>query len=301
VSVLLETRGLRKTFGGVHAIGNMLVIIASEGSRTNLVDISDPASPRPIPGGTFVLTDGTFDRFGRPTLMTAYFGHVNGNRTYYARHVLGGGLIVYDISDPTAPTFEGSWLAPPIANGGYVFLKEDVAFVGLSDYGAALDVSDPSSPEMIARFEMTGDLDTVTPIGNVAVVSVDDDSVPDQASHVQPFRTEVDSRAPVANMVVPRDGETGVALSSRVGLTFDEFVEQGTVWRGSFRVQEVGSDRPLEGHYSGQEGVVSFWPARPLEPDTEYEVVVPAGGVTDYVGNPVETPFRSTFRTVACE
>jgi hypothetical protein len=83
-------------------------------------------------------------------------------------------------------------------------------------------------------------------------------------------------------------------------VTFDEFVELGTVWRGSMRVQRVGSDRPLEGEYSGQEGVVNFWPARPLDPDTEYEVVIPAGGVTDVSGNAVTAAFRSTFRTVAC-
>jgi hypothetical protein len=231
----------------------------------------------------------------------AYFGHVNGNRAYYARSILGGGLIVYDLTDPTAPAFLGSWAAPPIANGGYVFIQHEQAFLGLSNYGAIVDVSDPAAPEMAHRIDMTGDLDTVVPIGNVAVVSVDDDAVPDQASSIQPWQTEPDGRAPAVNMVVPRDGATDVALSARVGVTFDEFVDVATVWRGSFRVQLLGSDTPLEGHFSGQEGIVNFWPVRPLAPDTEYEVVVPAGGVTDYSGNAVESAHRSTFRTVACD
>ena len=40
--------------------------------------------------------------------------------------------------------------------------------------------------------------------------------------------------------------------------------------------------------------------AEPLEPDTEYEVVIPVGGVTDVSGNAVTAAFRSTFRTVDC-
>ena len=102
-------------------------------------------------------------------------------------------------------------------------------------------------------------------------------------------------------MVVPRDGATRVPLSARVGITIDEPFELATVWRGSFRVQRMGSDAPLEGRYSGQEGVVNFWPTEPLEPGATYEVVVPAGGVTDVSGNPIATAFRSTFTTVACE
>jgi hypothetical protein len=64
-------------------------------------------------------------------------------------------------------------------------------------------------------------------------------------------------------------------------------------------VREVGATAPLEGHDSGQEGIVNFWPARPLRPGATYEVLVPAGGGRDYVGNPVSTASRSTFRTVA--
>ena len=73
-------------------------------------------------------------------MQAAYTGHINGNRVYYARHVLGGGLISYDITDPSAPRFLSNYLHPGRANGGYVFLKEDVAFVGLSNLGMAFDL-----------------------------------------------------------------------------------------------------------------------------------------------------------------
>ncbi len=285
--------------GGVHAIGNMLVMISSEGSRTTLLDIGDPARPRPIPGGSFLIRDADEGAANR-RVQLGYTGHVSGNRMFYARHVLGGGLISYDITDPSSPRFLFSYLHPGRANGGYVFIKEDIAFLGLSNLGVALDVSNPRMATPVTTFNFTGDLDTISPIGNVAVVSVDDDAVTHQATGVFPFRADPDRSAPRVNMVVPRDNATAQPLSTRVGMTFNEFVELQTVWRGSFIVREVGTTAPVEGHYSGQEGVVNFWPARPLKPDTQYEVLVPAGGVRDYSGNAVTTPFRSTFRTVAC-
>ena len=292
--------------GGVHAIGTLLAIFPSEGSRTAFVDISDPGAPRPIPGGTFLLNDGTTDRLG-PTLRAAYFAHINGGRAYYARHVIGGGLIVFDIADPSAPSFLGSWESPDrFANGGYVFVMEDEAFVGLSAFGEIIDIADPSAPDRVARLDMVGDVDTLTPVGNVIVASVDDDAVSGEASLVYPWKRAPDTRAPVVNMVVPRDGAEPVALGARVGLTVDEPVELATVHRGSFYVRPIDEageplGPPLEGQYSGQEGVLNFWPAAPLAPATTYEVVVPAGGLTDVSGNATAAPFRSTFRTAACE
>jgi hypothetical protein len=165
----------------------------------------------------------------------------------------------------------------------------------------ALDVRDPSAPALLARFDHTGDVDTVTPFGNVALVSVDDDAVPGQASVVMPFRREVDTTPPEVNMVVPDDGTSELALSTRIGLTFTEFVEMASVWRGSIVVREVESGRVVEGWLSGQEGVVSFWPRHALRPSTAYEVLVPAGGVTDLNGNAITAAHRSTFTTVACE
>jgi len=286
--------------GGVHAIGNLLVILPSEGTRTALADISLPGAPRPIPGGTWTTHDGTVDRFGRPQLRGAYFAHVNGDRIYYARHFLGGGLIVYDIADVTDPHFLGYREAPNPANGGYVYVKEGEAFVGLSNFGEVMNVEDPTEPTRSARVEMTGDLDTLVPVGNVIVASVDDDAVSGEATNIYPWKLEPDARAPLVNMVVPRDGSEGVALSSRIGVTLDEPFDLQSVHAGSFYVRPVAGGPPIAGWYSGQESVLNFWPERPLEPDTEYEVVLPAGGVVDGTGNPLGETFRSTFRTEPC-
>jgi hypothetical protein len=285
--------------GQVIVVGNHLYAFSSEGSVAAVVDVRDPANPRPFPGGVYTITDGSEDRLGRPTPLPAYFGHVSGGYTFHPRIGLGGGLAIFDVRDPTNPTFVGDFDAPD-GDGGYVYLKEGLAFVGLSDFGAIVDVRDPTAPRMERRLELTGDLDTVTPFGNVAVVSVDDDAVDGQASAVVPFRTDVDTSGPAVNMAVPAHGATDQALTSRVGLTFDEFVSMSSVWRGSVFLRERDTGRRVEAHLSGQEGVVSLWPVHPLRPSTTYEVVVPAGGVTDLNGNPTASAFTSTFTTVSC-
>ncbi len=293
--------------GGVHAIGTTLVVFASEGSRTQLFDISNPTDPRPIPGGSWTLTDGSTDRLGRPITRSAYFAHTNGGRAYYARHFLGGGLIIYDLRDPRAPRFLGAWTSPDMgANGGYVFVKGDEAFVGMSRFGEVIDISDATNPSRIARIDMTGDLDMMVPVGNVLVASVDDDAVPGEASLVYPWKAEPDVQPPQVNFVVPRDGEEDVALGARVGVTFDEYVEVQTLHPGSFYLRPIDDagaplGPPVRALYSGQEGIYNLTPTQSLQPGTRYEVVVPAEGVRDWSGNPTSDTFRSTFRTASCE
>ncbi len=240
-------------------------------------------------------------------IRASYFSHLNGNLAFYARHVIGGGLIIYDVSDLSYPRLAGSYLSEhPFANGGYVFIKKDQAFVGLSGVGEVIDISDPSSPALLGQVEMTGDLDTMVPIGNVIVASVDDDAIPGEASNVYPWELEPDADGPAVSMVVPRDGSDRVALGARVGVTFDEPIDLASVFEGSFQLFELDASGdpvggPLPGLYSGQEGAVNFAPAGPLKPGTSYRLVVPAGGVIDASGNPTPAAFEATFTTTSCE
>jgi hypothetical protein len=289
----------RLRVGGVHAIGNLLVVIATEGGRTTLYDISDPIVPRPIPGGTWTIVNGDVDRRGRPLARLAYMGHVNGNRVGYARKDLGGGFISYDISDWTAPTLLQTWTAPDRGSGGYVFFRDDTAFVGESEYASELDLSG-DAPVETRRYDIPGDVDFITPIGNVAYVAVDDDAIDGQATAAMPQGLAPNTIPPEVNMVVPRDGATNVALLSRIGLTLTDFVDMASVHAGSFFVREVGTSAPLAGTYSTQEGALNFTPAELLAPGTEYEIVVPAGGLLDAGGTPIATAFRATFTTVPC-
>jgi hypothetical protein len=284
--------------GNVHALGNLLVVMGSENTRVALYDISLPDAPRPHPGGGFQVIAG-YTSGGRPRLSTNYFGMLGGGYTYHARNGIGSGLAIFDVRDFNAPRFAGAIDAPDSA-GGYVFLHEGLAFVGLSSYGMVYDVRDPADIRPVGRFDFPGDLDTITPLGNVAMVSVDDDAEGGVATGIFPWQREPDRRGPRVTWTVPQDGADMQSLLTRVGLTFDEFVAMESVWHGSVQVREVGAAAPLDGWYSGQEGQVNFWPAAPLRPGTTYEIVVPVGGVHDVSGNPITEPFRATFTTARC-
>lgn len=279
--------------GQVKVIGNLLAVTSAEGTRSVLLDISDPAHPQPIPGGDFL----TLDTDGNP--REAYFANMGDGRLYYARKEGGGGLFVYDIHDPSNPTKIGDYQSD--GNGGYVFVKGDHAFTGESNFAVMYDISDIGDIQEVARMDLEGDLDTATPIGNVVVLSVDDKAVVDQGTAVAPFAEMPDAEPPVVTWVWPADGATHLPLTSRIGVSFDEFVDARSAWAGSVRVYEQGSDPALtrvDGHISTQERIVNFWPVEPLKPGTTYVFEVTAGGVVDFNGNAIAETFTSTFTTV---
>lgn len=280
--------------GQIHAVGNLLIVTEAGGPRTALLDISDPADPQPIPGGDFIIED--FE--GKP--RSAYFSNIANGYVWYARKDKGGGLIVYDITDPTTPTRAGGYRSD--GDGGYVFIKDELAFVGESNFGAVYDISDLDAIHEVSRVLLKGDLDTLVPIGNVMILSVDDKAHANEGSAVAPFALEPDIRAPRVTWVWPPEGATDLALTTRVGMTFSEMVDVKSAWEGSVRLYEAGTApeyAKVEGVVSAQENVVNFWPLSPLKPGTTYTLEVPEGGVADYNGNPIAEPFTMSFTTAS--
>lgn len=278
--------------GQLQVIGNLLVVSAAEGPRTVLLDVSVPDFPQPIAGGDFEIVDS------EGMTREGYFANMEGSLVWYAVKNGNGGLLAYDIADPSAPTYAGHYDSG--GNGGYVFVKDDVAFVGESTFAGLYDVSDPGAIVPMKTLMLPGDLDTITPIGNVAVLAVDDESEPDQASAVVPWTSEVDVVAPRVTWSVPADGAQNLAVTSRIGVTFSEFVDPRSAWEGSVRLYRTGDDGepiPVLGTISAQETIVSFCPKEALLPGTEYTFEIPAGGVVDHNGNAVEEPMVLTFTT----
>jgi hypothetical protein len=277
--------------GQVQAIGNLLIVTSAEGARTVLLDISDPEHPQ-------ILSDFlAMDETGTP--REAYFTNFASGFVFYARKSMGGGLVVYDVRDPLNPTFAGS-IATSDGNGGYVFLHENYAFVGETHFAAMYDISDLGAITEVARMDLEGDLDTVTPIGNVAVLSVDDGAVEDQASSVIPYAAAPDANAPVVGWTWPTDGMEGLRTTSRVGIAFNEAVDVLSAFEGSVRLYRSGGT-PDEGRVpavvSAQEAIVNVHPRCPLEPNTDYTLEVMAGGIVDFSGNAVAETTTITFRT----
>jgi len=275
--------------GQVQVIGNLLVATAAEGPRTVLLDVSNPIDPQPIGGGDFLARDEE----GEP--REAYFTNLVNGYVWYARKSSGAGLMIYDVRDPTRPTFVGAVRSD--GGGGYVFVKDDHAFEGAGSIGYAYDVSDPSSPSEVATFELTGDLDTVTPIGNFVVASVDAEAAPDRGSVVIPFETARDVQGPRVTWTFPADGAADLALTSRFGVGFSEMVDSKSAFEGSVRLYETESGARVAGTVSAQETLVSFHPFCPLSPGTSYTLEIVAGGVVDFVGNAVAETTTYTFTT----
>lgn len=278
--------------GQVQVIGNLLVATAAEGARTALMDVSDPGNLVPIPGGDFLGVDEN----GEP--KEAYFTNTSGGYVWYARKQGGGGPMVMDIRDPSNPVYAGSLRTE--GNGGYIAIHEDYAFIGESNFAQIYNISDLSNITIEARLDLEGDLDTMYPIGHLAVLSVDDKAVFNQATSIAPWRTEPDSNPPVVNFAWPPDGATDLALTSRFGVTFNEMVDITSAWEGSVRLYITGTDPAMtrvDGTISVGEAIVNFWPDEPLLPSTSYTLEIPAGGIEDFAGNAIEEPFTATFTT----
>ena len=275
--------------GQVQAVGNLLVITAAEGARTVLLDISDPEAPQPIPGGDFGVVDSTGEE------RDAYFTNLGGGYVWYARKESGGGVMVMDIHDPSAPRYAGDFRSD--GNGGYVFVHEGHAFVGESRYATVYDVSDLSSIVPVRTLNLVGDLDTAMPLGNVVLLSVDDEAEDDRGSAIAPWQAEPDTRAPTVTWTWPDDGATALAPTSRIGITFSEQIDALSAFEGSVRLYREGMEPDLgrvAGTVSAQESIVTFTPLCPLAPG-RYVLEIPAGGVRDYAGNPITEAFTATF------
>ncbi len=275
--------------GQVQAIGNLLVVTAAEGARVVLLDISDPLAPMPIGGGDFLAHDGEGE------VREAYFTNVANGLLFFARKDGGAGIIVYDIRDPSRPTFAGDLPMP--GGGGYVFVKDDLAFEGAGDSagGYVFDISDLSNIEVVGNVSLEGDLDTVTPIGNVAILSVDAGANDGQGSAVAPYALEPDTTPPFVTWAWPPP-DAVVAPTSRFGVTFNEFVDPKSAFEGSVRLYRTGEPETgrIPGTVSAQESIVNFHPFCALEPGS-YTLEVMAGGIVDFNGNPVVLPYAQTI------
>jgi hypothetical protein len=277
--------------GQVQVIGNLLVVTTAEGARTALLDVSDPADPQPIPGGDFLAREADG---GAP--REAYFTNLVGHHIYYARKEGGGGLMVYDIADPTAPTWAGAHVSD--GNGGYVFVHEGFAFTGESNFAAIYDVRDLSAISEVQRLSLTGDLDTMVPIGNVVILSVDDGADEDHGSAVAPWQLEPDATPPAVLWAWPPPDATDLPVTTRLGLSFSELVDPRSAFEGSVRVYREGmppDDGRVNGWVSAQETIVNFVPYVAFEPGATYVLELPAGGLADVNGNTIAEPFLMSF------
>jgi hypothetical protein len=183
---------------------------------------------------------------------------------------------------------------------GYLFLGHVRPNPGASK----IDVTDPTKMNIVSRIwgrmDLAGNDDQFTvAVGNLLVMS-DDQLAEGGGGYVGTVigihAAEPDTEPPSVDTILPRDGSTGQSPKGSIGISFTDNIEMATVDARSFIVRAVGGE-PLSGSYGVYMGVVNFDPDQDLASKTTYEVVLPADGVTDYVGNALAQEFKATFTT----
>ncbi|HJL18459.1 MAG TPA: Ig-like domain-containing protein [Sandaracinaceae bacterium LLY-WYZ-13_1] len=273
--------------GPLFALGDLLVVTTPK-NRAGIatVDLSEPRSP--------ALLDSVLPE------TDSYIGG------FYGRHAF---LLTpyrpYDVtSDPRDIRRLASVETPDseyVSFGdGHLFLGALRPNPGVIKYDLRADVT---APAMVQRVEgrthvlnglFTDDQFSI-PIGNLVVLS-DDES--DLGSILAVHDARRDTVPPAVAWTSPADGATGRALDAAIGLSFTDQIDLRSVTSETLIVRPVGGE-PLRGRVSHQQTLLSFAPTSPLAPDTTYEVVLPAGGVTDLVGNPIAEEHRLVFSTGA--
>ncbi len=108
-----------------------------------------------------------------------------------------------------------------------------------------------------------------------------------------------DTTAPRVTSTINTNGQTDVAINTKVGVTFSEGMDPLTLNEANFNLQETVTGIAVPGtvRYSGVTAL--FIPSSNLTPGTHYTVTVKggAGGVTDVAGNPMANDFSISWYT----
>jgi len=276
--------------GPVEAVGNVLVVMTpKESAGIATLDISNPTKPTRLAS------------FTSPTI--SYIG------MFYRRWAfLISPLRVWDVLSDPSNIGSGSSPLAQMNHGGaeymsfsdnYLFLGHVRAEISGTPGASKIKLSESGSMQLEStvwgrqdRNGLNDDQFTI-PFGNLLVLG--DDQAPYAGWVIAAHAKDPDTTPPEVDTVIPKNGST-VPTTSRIGVSFTDNIELATVNGASFIVRPVGG-APLSGKYGLRMGVVSFDPDEDLQPGTEYEVVLPAGGIADYVGNTLSSEWKSTFTT----
>ena len=259
--------------GSLHAIGNLLVASASQTQGVATFDISDPAHPVLL---SRVVTGGS-----------VYTSMVHGSRVYQCEQ--GSGIRVYDFSNPSNIQQVGFLDLP--ANPRYVNFKETQGFCVPGSN--QMFVFDATTLAVQNTYTLSGASDFVYPLGNMAITGGNGSQ--DRCSII-PIAQQPDTQGPAMQFVSPAVNAVSQNVLSRVGFIMSDQIDVTSLTQTSFIVRPLGGSA-IAGTYSTQMGMINFSPSAPLLNNTTYEVILPAGGIRDVVGNGLRTAFSMRFST----
>jgi hypothetical protein len=206
----------------------------------------------------------------------------------------------FDISDPTAINLEWREVVPGM--GDYAGFQNGFMFGGKINNGEWIKYDIKARKVVMQGIVPNKNTSRYCyPLGNMLWLGdAGKDGVNGTANESDLFAHQAnpDSIPPSVMFVSPANGQPRQALTSRVGIAFDEEIDNRTLTKENIEVRPAGG-AALDGVYGHTMGVVNFTPDKPLLANTTYEVVVKAGGVKDWTGNPIPREFGFRFATGA--
>lgn len=270
--------------GPLFAIGNLLVVTTPKGNAgIATLDISQPTVP--------VLLDSY------TSSKKSYIGGFYGKNA-----TLINPLRVFDVtSDPQNINL---FYTDTIPKSEYVSFGDNHLFLGGLRGGTEgiykYNIQNFSDPHLVLRIpgrNTRWDDQFSCPVGNLLIIC-DDQKVNNQyvGGVIAVHQVEKDLEAPKVIYVNPINGAENQAPTTRIGISFSDWIEFSKVDVNSFIVRPVGGE-PIKGRWGSTYTTLNFDPEEELLPFTTYEVILTAGGITDLVGNELEETFISTFTT----
>ena len=258
--------------GQIFVLGNFMLSAANTGGHLATFDLGDPLNPK---------------------LIQTYAGHDAYSHNFAAGKIFGSGgrnaipkLYIYDVTHDGLIS-EYAALGDGLKNGGYGTYQDGYYFSGFSTSVAKFDVAGKRMVGKWKRAYLDRDYDFAVVLGNLVFAGEDHYG----SSPLIVHQTAPDQQGPAVEWVHPPDGATDQPTTTRVGLSFSDSIDFGSVNSATFIVRPVNGE-PLSGKYSTQLNNANFFPDQPLLEDYPYEIIVE--GVLDYVGNPAPR-FTSRF------
>jgi WD40 repeat protein len=291
--------GQTGVIGHPFLLGDLLIYAADQ-SRTGVAtyDVSaymdgDPGNDPPSPPILDVLTTGGPGGYwpelwaGDGRLYVVFPYNTNGN-----------GIRVVELTDPTNLQLVAD-VPLPGAQAMYMQFQDEYGFTGdhKIDMRSLTSVLDLNGANVTRTHGGGVGVDTsqfALPIGNLLVTGGVGE---DEGMAIWAHQAAPDTRGPAVTWHVPQAGRTNYPVEAPISLILHETLDTTTIVNGTtFLVRPLGGN-PIAGVTTFSfNDILTFVPNAPLAANTTYEVVLPAGGIRDAVGNGIEG-YSFTFST----
>ena len=281
----IPTRNWRNIkVGPVFPLGNLMAFGApKDANGVAMLDISNPGSP---------VTLDTQNCATSKTYITWFYG-----RWMFCEERIA----IYDVvSDPKNIKHIVTANGPA---SEYMSFGDDHLFLGALRPNPGIykyDLTNISRPKRVGKVvnqhtkDKKEDDQFSVPIGNVLFISDDEH---DRGGFIAVHDTNKDTKPPRVMYANPENGSSNHSTRTRIGISFSDQIDLRSVDTSTLSLREMPSGTVIDGYFGINHTIVHFAPTDDLKPNTDYELHLPAGGITDLVGNGLDQDYVFSFST----